>query len=254
MKVAWCLFGQPRLYKKGYEIISNFINFNKDCTFDFFYHTWFDQSLAGTYYNCSTWRYIPIEDLLIENNLIENINNLYNPVSYMFEQPKVFDNEKYLKYHMLSSGKPEFIQNINNTISNVYSKYKSFEVLENHIEKTKEKYDIVISSRFDLLINFSLDLKTLDLNKIHTMVGGPNRLYISDHFVLSNFDMMKKYSSAYENLELFLSKTEYINYLNKIGAGPNFAVENIMTGNLLNYYDDLYSIIYLDPQIPNFVN
>ena len=40
MRVAVVLFGQPRDYLKGYNNTMAFIKQQKDCKFDFFYHTW----------------------------------------------------------------------------------------------------------------------------------------------------------------------------------------------------------------------
>lgn len=37
MKIAICLYGQPRDYKYGYKCISNFIKNNNENSFDFFF-------------------------------------------------------------------------------------------------------------------------------------------------------------------------------------------------------------------------
>jgi len=37
IKIAWCLYGQPRFLLEGYNTIKNFI---KNHNVDFYYHTW----------------------------------------------------------------------------------------------------------------------------------------------------------------------------------------------------------------------
>lgn len=37
MKIAICLYGQPRDYKNGYDCISNLITVNNENTYDFFF-------------------------------------------------------------------------------------------------------------------------------------------------------------------------------------------------------------------------
>ena len=136
MKVAICLYGQPRLYELGYKNISNFIKSNSDVEFDFFFHTYYSDELVGTYYECSNWRQINRDELLIKANIINTLIELYKPIDYMYEKPidkSYYDNlniEKSLMF-LLSKNSVKN-SNYNNTISNIYSKYRVSSIFEKY--------------------------------------------------------------------------------------------------------------------------
>ena len=97
MRVAYCLYGQPRRFKEGYDNIMIFLKKTPDITFDFFYHTWFDRNLKN--YECSPWRFIGGEELKVESNIIENLNELTNGI-YMVNivsNGTVIYNNKFVK-------------------------------------------------------------------------------------------------------------------------------------------------------------
>ena len=76
MKIAICLYGQPRDYKNGYKCINNFIKNNSENTYDFFFHCWIDDNIK---YEISPWRKIDEKTLFIENqDIVKNhIHQLY---------------------------------------------------------------------------------------------------------------------------------------------------------------------------------
>ena len=49
MKIAICLYGQPRDYKQGHKCISNLIKVNNENTYDIFFHCWIDDNIK---YEC----------------------------------------------------------------------------------------------------------------------------------------------------------------------------------------------------------
>lgn len=252
MKIAICLYGQPRLYKQGYNIIREFINYNGEYNFDIFFHTWYDEKMIGQYYQCSPWRNIPQNELLIENNLIDNMIELYKPKKYLFESPKIFDmtDIKFTKIYNQSS--EQLKTNANNTLSCIYSKYQISKILEEYVNQTNIRYDYVISIRFDFLNKLNFKIEEMQNNKINVMNVSP-RLYIADNFIITNYNLFIQYSNAYVNLDKILKNNDYETYLNNIGCGYNFNSEVLVTVNLLIYYDDLYEIICQHNKIPNFI-
>ena len=93
MKVAFCLYGQPRMLDEGYKYIQAFMNNNKDVEFDFFYHTWYIKTTDDTplYYESAPWRNISINELIIKKDIINRINELYKPKVSCYDPPMHFD-------------------------------------------------------------------------------------------------------------------------------------------------------------------
>jgi hypothetical protein len=259
MKVAICIHGQPRLYKNGFDNINEFCELNKNCMFDFFFHTWYSSDLVGSYYECSTWRNINKYDLLITENTIDDLIELYKPKKFLYEKPKLFeiDNLKNtLMYKLSEITKPStlYYNNLHSVISNIYSKYKVSELLNEYVKDNQVNYDIVISIRFDFLnkININL-LNDIKLDKLNSMKNCDNRLYISDHLVISNYDIFTKYSSTYINIDKIVNNKELIDYLNYVNCGHNICPETLMTANMYLYYKDLYDIVYYNSKIINYI-
>ena len=130
MKIAICLYGQPRDYKQGHKCISNLIKVNNENTYDIFFHCWIDDNIK---YECSPWRKIDEKTLFIGNqNVVKNdISQLYKPVSYLYEKPLDKNNDKLLlefeyikKSIAYKNSSVEKQNNIYNTYSQIYSRNK----------------------------------------------------------------------------------------------------------------------------------
>lgn len=251
MKIAICLYGQPRLYKEGYDVIKDFMEYNDDCVFDLFFHTWYSENLVGQYYKCAPWRNINQQDLLIQANTIPNLIDLYKPKKFMYEPPKIFD-ANYINSQVYLNSSEIFKQNANNTLSALYSRQCVSCLLQNYSDNVGEKYDIVISIRFDFLNKLNFKLNTMKNNKINGMNVLP-RLYLADHIVITDFDNFIKYSNAFNNLDKIFINLEYKKYLEDIQCGYNFINESFTTANLLIYYNNLQDIIHMNSDIPNFI-
>jgi hypothetical protein len=251
MKIAICFYGQPRLFKQGFEIIKNFIDCNNEHSFDIFFHTWYDKNLVGQHYQCSPWRNIPQSQLLIDNNLIDNLIELYKPKKYLYESPITFDLTNIKNSKMYNESSDVIKTCTNNTISCIYSKYQVSKLLQDYITETDEKYEIVISIRFDILKKLDFKIEEMLNQKINTM-NVLSRLYISDHIIITNYELFLQYSNTYENLDNILENINYKKYLDDIKCGYQFVVETLVTANLLIYHSNLYDIIYLNDKIPCF--
>jgi hypothetical protein len=251
MKVAICLYGQPRLYEKGYINIKNFIDLNNKHSFDLFFHTWYDENMIGNYYQCAPWRYIDKNELEIKKNTIDNLINLYEPKEYMYESPKIFDTSIYNNTNMFLLSNKYMQNNIDNTISCIYSKYQVSTLLQKYASNKNIIYDFIISIRFDFLNELNFTIEDLKKDKINCMNVYP-RLYITDHLIISNYDLFIKVSNTYLNLFQIMNDTDK-EYLEAIGTSYAVVNESLITANLKLYYNDLHEIIYLNDKIPNFI-
>jgi hypothetical protein len=253
MNISICIYGQPRLYRRGHSIIEDFIRHNSEHHFDIFFHTWFDEDKVGEYYQCAPWRNIPKEDLLIEECTIEKLRELYQPKKYSYDTPKLFElNDEIKKSKMFSDSPDTYRNNANNTLSSIYSKYMVSQLMQEYVRETSKKYDYAISIRFDFLNKLDFKIEEMIMDKINVMNVQP-RLYIPDNFIATNYDLFIKYSNTYPNLNNILRNVNYADYLNHINCGYGFVTETLVTANLLFYFDRLDNIIHFHNKIPNFV-
>jgi hypothetical protein len=114
-------------------IQNHIINANPDCTFDFFLHGW---------------------NLNLEQNLVE----LYNPVSYLFEDNELYKNDIIKKVKSCGSSKQRYGQ-----VSWTLSMKRVSELLKAY----NQKYDIVIFYRYDILLMKDMILSKCHQNKIY---------------------------------------------------------------------------------------
>jgi len=236
MKIAICFYGQPRLYNKGYETIKNLMEENKECEFDFFFHSWFDKNMVGKKYSYSHYRVIPDDELLIRENVDKELVNLYKPKKYLFETPKEFNSEIITNSKMYKCSKEKEKNNLSNFLSCVYSKYKSNQLLQEYIKETNNKYDFVISMRFDILKPINLKLSKLENKYIYNCMN--DRIILVDHFVMSNPDIMNLYGNTYVNIENFVNEDDlFINIINNIfKVGYGLCIESFVNINLFKHY------------------
>lgn len=254
MKIAICLYGQPRIYNSGYETIKKLVELNSEHEFHFFFHTWYDENMIGQYYSFSNYREINKNDLLIQPNVIENLIKLYSPKSYNYESPKQFDISEIIHEPMYKNASASFKPHINNVISNIYSKFAVSQLLKKYCDSNNYIYDLCISIRFDFLnkINLKITPLTVNFDRINIYNTYP-RVYIADAFVISNYELFMKYSSAYENLKMIFKTHGLKPYLDYIGCGYGLCIETILTANICLYFKDISQVVCFNSHIPNFI-
>jgi hypothetical protein len=249
MKIAICFSGQPRNYETGKLVIDNLIKLNSNCEFDFFYHLW-HSTLDGIYYKPSTYRNIDSAQLLIKQETPDIINTYYKPKKYIIENPIIFETD-YIKNSLMGKTLSQIeINNIDNAMSNIYSKYKSSLTLKNYVDENNVHYDFVLQIRFDFVNNINLNFNNLDKNKIYTACM--SRKYINDNIVIANYENFLLYSKSYENINEIINneniKEKSFNFIGCFGFVP----EILLTCNLI-YYDLYDKIETNNGDIPNFI-
>jgi hypothetical protein len=173
MKIALCLSGQPRSFKKGFEYHKTNLLDHYDV--DVFIHTWSGQE-------------------------VEELADLYNPVAMMIEEPLKDDFDlKYTNTPNATMHPPRF------TVAMLYSMYKSCE-LKTEIELAESfSYDWVIKSRTDYALNVKIPFEELDNTKLYIpncrMV--PERDFGNDQFAFGGSNVMNKRMSIYLNMNHF---------------------------------------------------
>ena len=226
MRIAICISGQPRYLEEGYYFINKYFN---NYNVDFFIHTWWEDSYIDNVFMFTNTK----RDGLYDKNTIKKIYKYYNPKKIIVEPQKIFELSNEVNYgglHPLS----------------VYSMFYSMKC-SNELKKTYEqennfKYDLVIRSRFDIVINhFNLNIMKLNLDylylsgEIHKggQINVPN-----DQFCISSSDNIDYYSSLYDNLE------NYIKAGHKKCVGEQLLKYHLITkGNKKIYFSDKHELL-----------
>jgi FkbM family methyltransferase len=196
-KVAYCLYGQPRDYKLGFYNINKFINKQKDYKFDLFYHGW---RTKNNKYKVSTWNSDNDKNYVIEDikSLFNNINNLYEPKDFLIEDEiNNFDINKLKNTTLYNSSDNT---NINNVLSQMYSRTKVINLLKKYIEDNNKKYDFIILSRFDFRGNIIVDLNNLEKTNLNVNCFYKNCLGFDDNFIICNQYNYYNLFNIYNNL------------------------------------------------------
>lgn len=140
MRIALCLYGQPRSYLSGYETIKAHI-LNKFENVDVFFHTWD----TDTKYDASPWR----KNIDLNKVDIGDVVKLYNPKSFLVENSMKFYSLYGKGYYNMSYQQKG---NCTNILSQFYSRTMCRNVLLGYCQKNNVEYDIVIVTRFDINI------------------------------------------------------------------------------------------------------
>jgi hypothetical protein len=160
VRVALCLFGQPRFVDNPYGFDSHFNNIISKYDADVFAHAWIPTEQDGniTPYETSYWvntEVFPPKDS--ETIILDK----YKPLKYSFEPPQSFslkdsirDVVKDLEYYKKTQE--------NNLISHLYSLSKSIKLLCG-----LPKYDWVIISRYDNYIHNMPNLTGLPSDELY---------------------------------------------------------------------------------------
>jgi hypothetical protein len=235
MRFAICLYGQPRDYNAGYETIKKFIEDNKNSnTFDFFFHCWGDNN---TLLNHSPWR--NINTIYIENfeTIKKDLIKLYNPRKYKFQKPiQKFDTntiQQSIAYNNMSNIKKN---NIHNTLSQIYSRNEVRNILNEYIEKTNTKYDMVISTRFDY--NNKINLKLDNINDTKTYVSSSDRprYILPDNFIVCPVQTYLEWFNLYNNLSNIINNNNLEIEIKKLNENLELNMEEYLLANYLYYY------------------
>uniref|UniRef100_A0A6C0H9R5 Uncharacterized protein n=1 Tax=viral metagenome TaxID=1070528 RepID=A0A6C0H9R5_9ZZZZ len=254
MKIAVCLYGQPREYIRGFNNINNFI-INNSLEVDYYYHTWILND-NETSYNASSWRYINQDQLQMEPNIINNLNSLYKPKKFLFEKSKTFDPnvfENTISYKNMNLSREKLLEdkilynNLNNVLSQLYSRNKVRDLLYSEINENNTLYDIVLTLRFDYLNEININVSDLDLTKIYTAGIYFPRHMISDNILLLPPNSYLNIFNIYDNLYSLLNNEDINKFMLNLNEHIVINVEAIIMGSIIynNEYHNLITLNYL---------
>lgn len=251
MKIAFCLYGQPRCYKKGFNNINEFILMNKDFDFDFFFHTWTINK--NQRYSVSPWRNINNEEIIYNDNCESELISLYNPCAYEFEnQISKFDENIYIN-SMAYKNTPNYKkENIYNTLSQLYSKNKVRNILYDYIIRKNEKYDAVIACRFDYQNKIQIILNDVNFSFLNVSDMQQTLNILPTVFLISPVEVFLQWFTFFDNLNNIIDNNELCIKLCEYKTDYEMNAENLEVANFLYFYNNLDKVSFLK-NILNFV-
>ncbi len=252
MKIAVCLYGQPRDYEYGYTCLKRLIEANPENTYDFFFHCWIDDNVT---YDCSPWRKIEQNTLYIKNqtDVMDRISDMYKPVSWLYEKPldktspgvmKEIETIKQSKAY--SNCSAIFQTNIFNIYSQLYSRGKARDIFYQHITTSNAQYDVVITTRFDGW-DFPCDLKipTIEKKKLYLSSMHRPRYIIPDNFLFMSADVYVTVCNLFENMKRIINNDEIDIKMKSVNEKMVFNCEDMLLASFFLHGHEVNDLVYL---------
>jgi hypothetical protein len=240
MKIAIAFYGQPRNYKKGYTNVMKFIKKQTDCSFDFFYHVW--KLNDNETYASAPWRKIDKNDLVYDNSILDNLKELYNPVSYLIENQSLLIVD--ISKNTIAYKNTNQCQ-LNNRKNILYQHYSRNQVRK-LIEKHNIQYDFIIMLRFDISDMPQLILTELDKEKTYVSYRNYPRHIIPDNCIISPSDVFLKWFNTYENLNNITDNHELEEIINSLNEKLIVNSEELLLANYLFYFNNINNIKHFE--------
>jgi hypothetical protein len=246
MNIAFVLYGQPRDYIKGYNNIMDFCKKQVDCKFDFFYHCWILNE--NETYNHSPWRNINKNELSYKKNTVNDLKQMYNPISYKIENQNeiTFDESLYkntLAYNNIEDNKK--ILNINNTLFQLYSRNKARNLLDIYLKNNNNvNYDFVITLRFDINVMPLLQFNILDKTKVYVSNTLYPRKIIPDNCIISPTRIFLEWFNIYDMINEILDNKSLFDDLRSLKESLEINPEELILAKYIFQYKNIDNILY----------
>ena len=257
LRVAICLYGQPREAKGGFETFTKLMNqeYHSNITFDIFFHSWIMHENPGEKisYTPSPYRGLKKEQTEVDSNILEQLVSMYKPVSFGASIPITFRKEIYENTLLYNNTNEYGQQNANNIMSQTYSRQKVRDTLAAYIKATGAHYDFVLGSRFDYMNDIAINFNTLEPANLHTASYRRPRHSIPDGLIICNQAMFLKVFNIFNNFHNIVNNKELADNFVKTSKKELFIFhpEEILHINYIYYFKNNNLIEYHD-EIPNF--
>lgn len=192
---------------------------------------------------------IPVEHIKYDENVCDYLLRVYNPVCHEYEKTiKSFEKDKYVNTLAWNYTLNFFDQtkNVDNTLSQIYSRNKSRNLFEKYIAENEIEYDLVVMSRFDALSTTTLDLFALDLEKLYCSDRSLPRKFIQDSLIILPQKMFLTLFDMYDKLEEIIDNEDLSRKCESHGEKLIVNPENILFAKYLLHYENTDKIVYTD--------
>ena len=209
MRIALCLYGQPRNFLLNWpHFQNNIINGNN---VDVFFHSWYDPN------DRNIRKMTPgFENFNLGESLDTIIPSLTNSKKFILETQRSF-NDKFVyateenieECWSYSKGydREKFIRDrVKSGYSMWYSINQSLLLKETYAQDNKFEYDCVIISRFDVSPRVKIDFNSIDLSKLISGYKELPRGEINDWFMIANNVNSNIISSVFYSIDFHRNK------------------------------------------------
>lgn len=206
MKIALCVSGQPRFYKKGFEQLSKNVIIPNNC--DVFLHCWYSEKDVGRYMVGGPWNDCNNQDIYTKE-IPGNLISLYQPKKHSLEENFFLDrslDEKWKTYPLTNGS------NLSQSLHSMfYSVKKSIKLCEEYEKENNFKYDVIIRTRFDMGILDRLDICESAFTSSKTLYYLDlcnNKFVISDLLFWGSGQVIKDVCDVYDNIDAHIFDDE----------------------------------------------
>lgn len=246
MKIAVVLYGQPRNYLKGYNNIMELIKLQQDCKFDFFYHCWTINE--NETYKHSSWRSYDNNDFIYNENVNAELQKLYNPIVHEIENQSntTLDDSLYKNTIAFNNTNRDLLNNVNNTLFQIYSRNKARNVLHTYLEKMDNKvhYDFVMTLRFD--ISVVPEIRFNELNKTNVYISNLHcpRKIMPDNCIVAPQNVYLEWFNIYDTLKTTLNNPQLMQNIINLREEYMVGVEQIVLAKYILHYQNMDNVSY----------
>ena len=244
MKVAFCLYGQPRLAQRGHDNIASFLR-HQDVSVDFYMHLWHDPEKM--HFDSSPWRALSEAELRIDTDTIPFLLDAYRPVACQIERPRKLHVTGIQESIMFQNSDHITRANMNNSLSQIYSK----QCVRDLLAPRAHEYDWIIMSRYDFLNPIGVDMMELEKNKIHVPDFRLPQALFSDAFVICSPSIFLPLFNAYADMVSIMDDQALHHKMGVYGERAVLVTENILFASFVKHFSVENHVAYT-PQIPDF--
>jgi hypothetical protein len=209
MRIALCLYGQPRNFLQNWDHFRN--NIIDGNAVDVFFHSWYDPNDRNIH------KMTPgFENFSLNESLDSLMPSIINPKKFIIERQREFNNKfipatdeninecwSYSKIY----DREEFIRDrVKSEYSMWYSINQSLLLKETYSQENKFEYDCVIISRFDVSPKVKIDFNLIDLTKFTSGYKELPRSEINDWFMIVNNINSNIISSVFYTIDFHRNK------------------------------------------------
>jgi len=175
---------------------------------------------------------------------------MYKPKAYEHEYSiNVFPEEKYINtvvYKNLLKMPQKRIDNLHNTLSQMYSKNKVRNIFKKYIESNETFYDSVLLLRFDSFNKyhcFSIPKEIIVKKGVYVYSAEKyNRCFINDNFAMCPQEVFIKWFDLYDKLEIYGNDQELEKLVISYGEFFDINSEEILLIKYLYEFNNLNEV------------
>jgi hypothetical protein len=272
-KVAYCLYGVPRLLQEGSDQILKFVENQNNCEFDFYCQAWWDSNEVGTENKANAWVADGFKNRLgiVKSDTDKKIIDLYNPIKLQIEPFRNFDETvNFIKHSYIgqflsnphncsdpnkkkAQAKRNWCQNKLNTIPSFTSQYCARKICVDLLIPNILNYDCIIFSRYDFINEVKIKINDLDLNKVYCSSYSHQSFFknsVEDNFMIFHPSKLF-FQNVFDNLENLSNEKLWSDMLSNYHSQVEYSPEYMLSLNYYYHFKNLDDIVKSDT-IPYF--